>query len=287
MMTARILYLAVVAALLCACGSDPSEPPELQQPPSLTHTQVAHLAAMVGNFVTAEGFPNLAIGVVKEGELVWQAGFGIGARPGTPPNKETLFGIGSVTKVVTATALLSLVEDGVLSLEDEAATWLPEARGLLSPEGKTPIRLRHLLNHSSGLPRDSSLRTSRDVTITNEALLAALAGDTLLYTPGTNHSYSNLGMSLVGVVISRASGQPYESFVKERVLAPLGMNASVFDTPASGAAPGHYPYPFGGYTPSGEMWRLGAINPAGGLYSSVQDLVGLVRHGLGRASVLS
>lgn len=287
-MTKRILYL-VCAAYLFACGTDPSPEPHEDpgtESPSLTEEQEAHLASMVEAFVTAERFPSLAIGVVQGGELVSHAGYGRGARSGLPPDEDTLYGIGSVTKTFTATALLTLVEDDVLSLDDEAAKWIPELEAVVSPSGGRPVTLRHLLDHSSGLPRDTTLPWIDEI-VTEEELLAELAEVSLLFTPGTTSRYSNVGLALAGIVISRASGQTYESFVEERVLAPLGMDATVFGSPDSGAAPGHLPHPMGGYDPSGIVWRQGVINPAGGIFSSVRDLVGLVRHGLGQASILS
>ncbi|AKU92672.1 serine hydrolase domain-containing protein [Vulgatibacter incomptus] len=260
-----------------------------QEAPAFTEAQAAALRQRVESFVTAQGYPNLAIGVVIGGELVWRAGFGEGTKIGKAPDENTFFRAGSVTKLVTSTALLALADEGKLVLDDEAAVWLPEVAAVLSPSGKPAVTLRHLISHASGLPRngnDSLDWTRPDAKITEADVLAALGGVELLFDPGTRRSYSNIGVALAGLVVSRASGMSYRSFVQERVLDPLGMRDSVWDVPSERLAPGFQPSHFGGYERANGTWRMGAMEPAGGLFTTVGDLARFASHGLGHASVL-
>lgn len=296
----NVRHLLLAAALLggCATGEptrprhhDPGKRSSEETPgtTALTDQSAAYLRTLVEDFVTSQAYPNLVIGVVMGGELVWEAGFGAGATPGTTPNVDTCFRAGSITKLVTATALLELAEEGVLSLDDEASKWLPEVESVLSPEGVPAITLRHLLSHGSGLPRNGngSLDWTRPGTrIAESDVLAALDGVTLSFSPGTSHLYSNLGVALAGIIGARASGQEFRSFVQQRVLDPLQMRAAAWDAPAAGLAPGHHPSPRGGYERAATTWRMGAMEPAGGLFTTVRDLAQFAAHGLGHGSLL-
>ena len=285
----KLHSLLIVAMLLGACDSssvpDSSETPR----PQLTEEQVSYLETMVADFVREEGYPNLAIGLVMGGELVWSTGHGAGASPGVRSDENTLFRAVSVTALVTATAVMQLVEDGKLTLEDEAARWLPEATATLAPEGRPAVTLRHLLSHRSGIPSDGNGTADwmrPGPPLSESDLLGALEGVALQFDPGTDYAYSVLGTALAGVVVSRASGESYRSFVQRRIFDPLGMSASVWDPPSAGLAPGHVPAGRGGYERATATSRMGAAEPAGGLFTSVADLARFAAFGLGHASIL-
>lgn len=279
--------IVAVAALLAACATTPAAPPRAERATALDAAQAAQLERMVGAFVAAEGHPSLVVAVVRGGEPIWEAGFGEGA--GREPDADTVFRAGSITKVVTAAALLRLVDEGVLSLDDEVARWLPEVRERLSPPGKEPVRLRHLLAHASGLPPSGypGLDTLSGVGLTEADVFASLEGVKFLFEPGTNHAYSNMNFVLAGLVVARASGMPYRDFVQKNVLEPLGMRASTWDPPAHGLAPGHLVSARGGYERSFSSPRLGILEPAGGLFTSARDLGRLAAYGLGHLELLT
>lgn len=310
----RAFYLVLIASLLFACGSEDGSPHDLGNentggaggsggtggtggsggiggteqpgPSSLSDEEVAHLEDMVGTFADEQGYPNLAIGVVKGGELVWH--MGVGAGPGPAPDDTTRLRAGSITKIVTATALLQLAEEGTLSLDDTVATWVPEVEGVLTRNG-TAVTLRHLLSHSSGIPRNGNGTvdwTVRNASITENDVLGMFTGMTLLFEPGTSYEYSNAGLALAGMVIARATDSTYRDVVQERILDPLGMVDSLWDEPRDNLAPGHHPATRGGYERAPFTWRMGAMEPAGGLFTSVRDLARLAAHGLGHADLL-
>ena len=224
-----------------------------------------------------QGLPSLSLGVVIDGELAYAKGFGVAdAATNARPDADTVYRIGSITKSFTATALLSLRDDGALSLDDPLSRWIPEASALVYPtHDSPPITLRQLLTHTSGLPRLGKLPGARtDRANTEDELVKSLAGLTLENPPGTKHVYSNLGFALLGIVVGRAAHAPFREVVQKRVLAPLGMTSSVWDrgdVPAGHLAAAYAKGPHGApiATPH---WLLGAEEGAGGLYSSVRDM---------------
>lgn len=294
-MLARFLSPLFLALLLAACGPEedasgtpPNRPPDSEpEPEPLTEAQRAHLDQMIGKFAAEEGYPNLAIGVVRGRSLVWHRGWGHGLNPDTPPDADTFFRAGSITKLVTATALLKLVEKGTLSLDDEASAWLPEAEAILSPPGRPAVTLRHLLSHASGLPPSGYPGADGAVpNLTEEGLFASLQGVQLLFDPGTSHSYSNMNYTLAGRIIERASGTSYRAYVQAEVFDPLGMKDSVWDPPHERLAPGHQPAWQGGYERIASTPIFGIQESAGGLFTTLRDLGRFASLGLGHGGVL-
>ncbi len=260
-----------VLALLAACApaARPAErplPPQktsgVKPPPIVTAETkdvVRKMAPQVERFLREQqpeaGLPSLAVGIIAGDELIWSAGFG--GRSDAPVR------LGSVTKVVTSLALLQLRDDGKLDLDDPAVKYLPELAGVVYPSvDSPPITVRHLMTHTSGLPRMGKLPGEK---ASEKELLGGLDGLKLEFAPGAGHSYSNLAMSLAGVVVARVSGQPYRDYVTTRILAPLGMRATTWDPPPGVKAD----------------TALGAAEPAGGLWSTVDDAARLVSFELG------
>ncbi|MFO0681214.1 MAG: serine hydrolase domain-containing protein [Sandaracinus sp.] len=228
--------------------------------------------------------PSAVVGLVVGDEIVWRRGVGASdARGGPPPDPAiAMYRIGSITKVLSALALLQLVDAGALSLDDPLTRWVPE---LGAHAGA--VTLRHLLTHTSGIPSggDRSAPYWTSTPPTEEAMLRALDVP-LELEPGTRASYSNGAMALVGVVVARAAHQSFRSYVREHVLGPLGMHA-VWDR--EDVPPGALAI---GVAPNGEPdpphWQLGAFEAAGGLYASLDDLAAVARVAFGDApSVLS
>lgn len=219
-----------------------------------------------------QNLPGFAFGIVIDGELAYAKGFGVRALDSSaPPDADTVYRIGSITKSFTGLALLALRDDGLLELDDPLVKWVPEATGLVYPtRDSRPITLRQLANHTSGLPRMGTF--DPDIGPSEAVVLTSLEKLPLETTPGTLWSYSNLGFGLLGIAISRAAKLPFRDVVATRILKPLGMTASVWDHDqvASGKlAPA--------YAPSSKLVnakpaRLGAIAGAGSLYSSVRDM---------------
>jgi len=225
--------------------------------------------------------PGLAFGLVAGGELVWSYTGGVrDLGTGDPVEVDTLFRIGSVTKTVTAAAVLQLRDAGVLALDEPVADRLPELETVVYPSSDSPpISYRHLLTHTAGLPRVGELDyySRPDLPVTEAELLAAVDGVALEFAPGTRTRYSNLAFGLAGLAVGRAADQPFREVVAERLLGPLQMESTIWDAsavPAERLAKG-YALEEGRRTPS-HHWQLGAAEGMGGLYSSLQDMARFV-----------
>lgn len=187
------------------------------------------------------------------------------------PNGDTLFEIGSVTKVFTALLLADAVQRGEVALDDPLSKHLP-------PEVKVPaaITLRHLATHTSALPRLPSNLAPKDgnnpyADYTVAQLHEFLAGYALPRDPGTTYEYSNLGAGLLGQILARRAGTDYETLVRTRITAPLGMKSTgikLSDALQKRLAPGH-----DGQGRRVANWDLPTLAGAGALRSSANDML--------------
>lgn len=222
--------------------------------------------------------PGAAAGVVRDQSLVWSEGFGfadIAAR--RRPDADTLFRVASITKTVTATAILQLRDAGKLRLDDPIAVHLPEFTAVRSRLGAVEdATFRRLLSHRSGLITEGpfSYWDSREFPAIEE-VLAKLAETEIVIAPDSAAKYSNLAFALMGEVVARLSGLPFEQYVETRIFAPLGMTSSSFAPDgdlAARLATGYDPHPFEDEpVPAGHTPARG-IAAAAGLYTTVSDL---------------
>ncbi|HEY3808135.1 MAG TPA: serine hydrolase domain-containing protein [Kofleriaceae bacterium] len=217
-----------------------------------------------------QGVPGLAVGIVIDGELAYAKGFGV-VDPSTKavPDADTVYRIGSISKSFTGLALLSLRDDGVLGIDDALARWIPEANKLVYPtRDARPITLRQLAQHTSGLPRDGFF--NMEANPDEATVVGSLAKITLDRAPGLESVYSNLGFGLLGIVVSRAAKRPLHDVIASRIFTPLGMTSTSWDqasVPADHLAPA-----FREDGTAKPRARLGAVDGAGGIYSTVRDM---------------
>jgi CubicO group peptidase (beta-lactamase class C family) len=222
---------------------------------------------------TSSRTPALAFGVVVDDQLYFKKGYGVrDVRAGGDVDENTVFRIGSITKVFTALAVRKLAEDGIIELDTPAEHYLPELAKLAYPKQDTPrISVRQLLTHSAGLPRNTKAlkRTNGDI---ERALLNALNGLAFEYAPGTDYRYSNLSYQLLGLLVARSAKTSLQDYLQRLLFEPLEMKQTVWsgfdvqDTLAIG-------YTNVDKTPKRiAVKRFGAVDGDGGLYSSVADL---------------
>ncbi|HMB29692.1 MAG TPA: serine hydrolase domain-containing protein [Blastocatellia bacterium] len=168
--------------------------------------------------------PGCALGVIKDGKLVYERGYGMANLEHNIPNGPKLvYDIGSTSKQFTAASILLLAQQGKLSLDDDVRKHIPEL-----PAYQKPITIRHLLHHTSGL-RDyltlfSLAGVNFDDTTTEKDALDIIARQKALnFTPGDEWLYSNSGYFLLSIIIKRASGKSFAEFAKENIFDQLGM----------------------------------------------------------------
>lgn len=193
------------------------------------------------SFVRDRGAPGAALAIARHGRIVYARGFGYAdVEKREPVDPDALFRIASVSKPVTAAAVLQLAERGKLKLDDPAFDLLPAGlTPILEGDAKPDPRLRqitvrHLLHHTGGFDRDASFDPMfRSVAIARAAgaeppatpgqVVRYMMGRRLDFDPGTREAYSNFGYCVLGRVIERAAGTGYEDYVRREVLAPLGI----------------------------------------------------------------
>ncbi|MER7764277.1 serine hydrolase domain-containing protein [Streptomyces sp. NPDC097619] len=225
------------------------------------------------------------------GDAVEIRGAGRTGAEGTgAPGADTLFEIGSVTKVFTALTLARLTVEGAVGLDDPLAALLPAGSSVPSRGGE-PITLRHLATHTSGLPRlpkgmllKALLRpTTPDpyADCTAERLLDGLARTRLGAVPGRRFRYSNLGAGLLGLGLARRAGTPYGDLVRQVVCDPLGMADTVVEADGDRAARLAVGHDRRGRPVA--PWRLADLAGAGALRGTAADLVSFVRAQYGPA----
>ncbi len=219
--------------------------------------------------------PGVAWGVVRDGALVHSAGAGT-IRDGKDrvPDADHAFRIASMTKSFTAATVLLLRDEGRLRLDDEVATYVPALAAWRGPTADAPaVTLRHLLTMSAGMPTDDPWG-DRQQPLPMDAFAEFLAqGPTFAWTTGTAFDYSNLGYGILGRVITAVTGREYREVVEERLLRPLGLDATRFrleDLAPERVAQG-YVRLGDELVPEG-MEPYGAFASMGGLFSSVRDL---------------
>ena len=222
--------------------------------------------------------PGLAVGIVIDQELAWTAGYGT-AEVGRdrPMDADTHLRIASITKTFTAAAILQLRDAGKLQLDDPLAYYLPEFAAVRVRAGtRHGVTLRRLLTHHSGLCSESPLPSwSVGSFPTRDELLAALPETEITIPQDSAAKYSNLAFGLLGEVVARTSGQPYADYLREEILAPLGMHATTLAPSAAQlatAAVGYFPSLFSDQLRRAPLPDLGGIAAAGQLYTTTNDL---------------
>jgi CubicO group peptidase (beta-lactamase class C family) len=220
--------------------------------------------------------PGCAILVVEDGKIVFQRAYGIAdMETGRPITTATAFNIASVTKQFTAACIALLAEEGKISLDDDIRKYLPEM-----PAYEAPVRIKHLIHHTGGV-RDSVLLSFLkglpvDETYDEPVRLDLLARQKELnFRPGEEHSYSNSGYFLLGVIVRRVTGMPVGEYAEKHLFAPLGMtHTSYHRDPArigKDFAVGHVPDGAGKY-------RRTYVAPENrdfgddGIYTTVEDM---------------
>ena len=242
--------------------------------PAFFRTVLAGIDAACTAFAGQEHIPGLAAGIVQQGRLVHATALGLADREaGRPVGAGTVFRIASMTKNMTALAILSLRDRGQLQLDAPLAQYVPQFAAVKpATRDSAPVTLRHLLTHTAGFVTDDPWG-DRVLGMSPAELDRVIAtGHLFARPPGLAFEYSNLGYALLGRVLTNVSGEPYQAYMRRTFLEPLGMAHTTFDAPA--AARGDYAW---GYRLDGEVWSRERVEPdgevgaMGGLATTVPD----------------
>lgn len=184
----------------------------------------------VAGLLGTTGTPGAQVAIVADGVLVYERGYGTrGLGDGRAVDTGTIFRMGSIEKMMTAAAIMQLVEEGLVALDDPLERWVPEYH-MCGPWQVDDITIRQLLTHTSGVPDGSG---PPELT-GDDALDVWAAGHhpRLFARPGSFFNYSNLGYTLLGLVVERASGERFDPYLAHRLWRPAGMLATTHDAAA-------------------------------------------------------
>ncbi|HEY1252699.1 MAG TPA: serine hydrolase domain-containing protein [Thermoanaerobaculia bacterium] len=220
---AALLASALVARALAA-----AEPPKrLTDDPGVA-SAIQVFDAWVARTAADREQPGVSIGIVHDQDLVWSKGYGFAdLAKKTPATPATDYRIASLSKLFTATAILQLRDAGKLQLDDPVSQWLPEFAPTRVDANSPVITIRHLLTHTSGLPREVEGTYWNDLRFPPREEMEKLLNQAgVVGPPETEYKYSNVALSLAGYVVEKASGEPYADYVTRHILEPLGMSST-------------------------------------------------------------
>ena len=238
------------------------------------------LEAWLDNEAAQRRLPGASMAVVHDQQLLWSRGFGYAhIESRTPARPDTMYSICSISKLFTGIAVMQQRDAGRLDLDDPVAKHLPWFRIQGAEPGAPPVTVRGILTHASGLPRESDVpywTGPQNEFPTRERVVELVAGQQMLYRPEVLFQYSNLGLTLAGEIASAVAGQPFDAYVRSRILEPLGLRDTEtehLDRHRGGRLATGYTAPRrDGSRERVPPYEVRGIVPAAGFTSTVEDL---------------
>jgi CubicO group peptidase (beta-lactamase class C family) len=255
--------------------------------PSIAVCQASRGAAAVSRDVVMHAADSIADAIIKRGRVAAMSiavtrgrdtlvmkGYGLAdIENDLPATAQTVYRIGSVTKQFTSVAVMQLIEQGKVSLDDDVTKFVPNA-----PTHGRKVLVRHLLNHTSGIPSYTDVGNSFGLVmrldLSHDSLLATVKNDSLQFEPGTHFYYNNTGYFLLGMIIEKVTGKPYGDYLKEALFTPNGLSSTVYcgNTPLNKhRARGYNGAPTG--LVNADFLSMDLPYAAGSLCSTIGDLV--------------
>jgi D-alanyl-D-alanine carboxypeptidase len=202
------------------------------------------LTDRVHQVMAQQGVPGVAISIVRGADLLWSGGFGYADLAlSRPMDADTMFGVASITKTFTATAIMQLRDKERLSLDDLVTRYIPEVKKVRCRVGSLKdLTLRRLMTHRTGLAGESPSGHWSNLTFPSRAeILAMLPRIEVVFETDATFKYNNLAFVLLGEVIARVSKRSYRDYVRKQIIEPLGMESSGFDVENPRNATGYMP----------------------------------------------
>jgi CubicO group peptidase (beta-lactamase class C family) len=270
----RVCAVAACVTTASAQGTPPAQFSDPDRRAKLA-TAFGDIDKLFAEFAKTSRVPGAAWGIVIDGELAHAGAAGVrDIVSKAPVDADTVFRIASMTKSFTAMAIMKLRDEGKLSLDDPAERFVPELKGLRYPTSDSPrITVRHLLTHSEGFPEDNPWGDQQ--LSESEAQLSRWLREGIPFSnaPGVAYEYSNYGFAILGRIVSQVSGMPYDEYISQQILRPLGMTSTTLHpskVPEDRRAIG--------YRWEDETWKEepalphGSFGAMGGMLTSIRDL---------------
>jgi CubicO group peptidase (beta-lactamase class C family) len=275
----RTLLFTLLVPFLFVCTVRAQDTSIAEHPDVASNIRL--LETWIESQMAYKGWPGVSIGIVYDQTLIWTKGFGYAdLEKKTPATPDTIYRIASNSKMFTSIAILKLREEGKLQLDDPVAKHL----SWFNIKNKHPdapvVTIRHLLTHTSGLPREAAFPYWTDFKFpTREQIIEKLPEQESIYPSETKWKYSNLAFTLAGEIVSAVSGESYDEYIHGQILEPLGMSSTsvvLSDEHKSRLATG-----YGRRVPDGSRQVMPftdckGITPAGNMSSTVKDLARFV-----------
>ena len=263
-----IVAVTVLTFISAVCGQEKIRQPDLKQL-EFTADSLANQA------VTSELTPGLSIAVGLDGKILYSKAYGLAnVEQKIPATPQTVFGITSITKQFVAATILKLVEQGKLSLDNSIQEYLPEF-----PLQGNDVTIRHLLNNTSGTPAMRSTSAIKDKNwfskdLFFEEMLNYFGNEPFEFKPGEKQAYNNFGYYLLGEIIARVTGMPWDTYMQKEIFQPFGLNSTATCDAGRIQSPGATTYLKGqeGYVVAPRMSKK-VLGASGALCSTVEDLV--------------
>ena len=263
---ARLAVRTLLLALLLAA------PALAQQPVRLPEEKIKKIEQLISAEMSRQSIAGLSVAVVTDNQLRWSAGYGFADLENFVPAKaSTVYRLGSISKPVTAVAVMQLVERGLIDLDAPVQKYCPAY-----PAKQWPVTTRHILGHTSGIRHynsDAEFDSTRFYpTITDG--LSMFKADPLLHEPGAKYTYTTHGYSVLGCAVEGASGKKFSDYVRKNILAPAGTERLRVDSVADlipGRAQG-YRRNSDGTLRNSPLADNSYKIPGGGFVSTVEDL---------------
>lgn len=271
---ALLVTLMVWMAFSCTSSS-----PEQQATSDLTRS----LDSLVQLEVKSKFIPSVALGIVKDGEVVLAKAYGYAdVEEKIAADEQTIYQLGSVTKLFTGHVLAHLIEQGEMTLTDRLATFFPELDSFPIPPDGTPVTVRDIATHSAEFPHYPENLERQDPHpikgYTKAAMLTGIRQVDIDTAVGYRYNYSNFGYGVLGLAMEFRTDTTYDALVQRHILEPYGMTSSSAvqaDTIKNLLA---VPYVAVNPEQRTEPWDMGTLSAAGNIFSNVDDLNQFMLH---------
>ncbi len=266
------IILFIVLWVTSASAVSAQYHPPVEQETGFEGRIMAYLELML----ETEGIAGLSAGIVDHDGFSWAAGVGYAdIAEQQLASQYTLYPVASLTKMVTAIAVMQLLDAGHIALEDPIADHLDAFQVKSRFPDADPIRIVHLLGHYGGVPRDIYKGLMTDDPDVRPELLDHLSRQYLAYPPEVKYLYSNIGYELLGKIIEEVSGMPFDEYIKQHVLEPMGMSDSTFDCDVMQCERFARAYVPGSEEAFHEFPHT--LKASGGLYANTHEMTALLR----------
>jgi CubicO group peptidase (beta-lactamase class C family) len=246
---------------------------------------IATYRQQIPELMAEQDVPGLAVAVVDRDRVLWVEGFGDRDDQGHPVTTDTIFGLQSMSKLFTATAVMQAVEAGRLELDEPITTYLPgfTVHSAFEAHPERRITLRMLLSHTAGFTHEAPVGNSNELDPgTFDEHVRSISDTWLRFPVGSGFAYSNLGIDLAGYILEQVEGSPFADLMRDSLLGPVGMERSTFDRTVI-QADDKRAVPHVDYYSDPPIYE--PVTAAGGLYSSADDLARFLLFELGEGTL--